>query len=461
MSGLLWRSGVGLVMAAILGCSKGPAPQTGGPAGAPSTVKALASAKTSPATKASEPSVAATLPAAGGVAASSGGPFWPRFHGPRGDNLSTETGLLKKWPEGGPKLLWTAKGLGHGFSSVSLAGGLIYTTGNKDDKSTITALDLNGTILWQVDNGAAWTGDSPGTRSTPTIDGDRLYDESPLGEVLCCNAKTGQKAWSVNILKEFAGENIQWALSESLLIDGDRVICCPGGKKASVAALDKMTGKTVWMANPTGVKTSYATPVLAECQGLRMILTMNSKAFLAVGADQGGLLVTFPHETSYDVNATSPICHDGHIFITSGYGSGSVLLKVKVEGQKASVERVWQSKELDNHHGGVILLDGYLYGAAFRRNWVCLEWETGKKMVAERGVGKGSLTYADGMLYTLSEQRDMGLVEATPKAHKVVSKFKVPSGGEGPSWAHPVVCGGRLYVRHSDQLFAYDVRAGE
>jgi outer membrane protein assembly factor BamB len=222
-----------------------------------------------------------------------------------------------------------------------------------------------------------------------------------------------------------------------------------------------MSGKTVWMTKPTGAKTSYATPVLAECEGLRMILTMNSDAFLAVHAGTGELLATFPHKTSYDVNATSPIYHDGHIFITSGYGSGSALLKVKVEGQKMSVEQVWASKDLDNHHGGVILLNGCLYGAAFQRNWICLDWKTGRKMYAERGVGKGSLTYADGMLYTLSEQRDMGLVEATPQAHKVVSKFKVPSGGEGPSWAHPVVCGGRLYVRHSDQLYAYDVRAGE
>jgi len=392
-------------------------------------------------------------------------PFWPRFHGPKGDNLSPETGLLKKWPEGGPKLLWTAKGLGHGFSSVTLANGLIYTSGNKDGKTTITAMDLDGKTQWQVDNGAAWTGDSPGTRGTPTIDGDRVYDESPLGELSCYSAKTGQKAWNVNILKEFEGQNITWALSESLLVDGDRVVCCPGGRKASVVALDKMTGKPVWTAKPTGVKTSYATPVVAECQGLRMILTMNSKAFLAVHADTGDLLVTFPHETLYEVNATSPICrHEGHVFITSGYGSGSALLMLKVDGQKASVEQVWESKEIDNHHGGVILLDGYLYGAAHQSNhsaWVCLEWSTGTKMYAEHGVGKGSLTYADGMLYTLSEHRDMGLVEATPKGHKVISKFKVPSGGDGPSWAHPVVCGGRLYVRHSDQLFAYDVRAGQ
>jgi outer membrane protein assembly factor BamB len=390
-----------------------------------------------------------------------GTPFWPRFHGPKGDNLSSDTGLLKEWPKSGPPLLWTAKGLGHGYASVTLANGLIYTAGNIDEKTVVTALDLDGKLRWQADNGPAWTRDYPGTRGTPTIDGDRVYHESPLGELTCYDAKSGQKIWSVNILKQFDGQNITWALAESVLIDGDRLICCPGGDKASVAALDKKTGKTVWTTPSTGVKTSYASPVLVEDQGLRMILTMNSKAFLAVNADTGELLCTFPHQTSYDVNATSPIYREGHVFLCSGYGTGSVLLKLTVNGKKASVEQVWKNKDLDNHHGGVIFLDGYLYGAAYRGNWVCLEWKTGKRMYSERGVGKGSLTFADGMLYTLSEQRDLGLVEATPKAHKVISKFKIPSGGEGPSWAHPVVCGGRLYVRHSDQLYAYDVRAGQ
>jgi outer membrane protein assembly factor BamB len=468
MSCSFLRSAILLCVVVSLGCSKGAGPQTSRPSAPPSVATPRQAASPGRAAAAVKDSQSQQAASASPVPASAipppGAPYWPRFHGPKGDNLSADTGLLKEWPEGGPKLLWTAKGLGPGFASVTLANGLIYTAGNNNDKTMITAMDMEGKIRWQTDNGAAWTGDSPGTRGTPTIDGDRLYHESPLGEVTCMSAKRGEKQWNVNILKEFEGENITWALAESLLTDGDRVICCPGGSKASVAALDKMTGKTVWTSKPTGVKTSYATPVLTECEGLRMILTMNSKAFLAVNADNGDLLFTVPHETRYDVNATSPIYHDGHVFICSGYGSGAALFKLKVDGQKASVEQVWESKELDNHHGGVILLDGYLYGAAQEKNrggWICLDWKTGEKMCAEKGVGKGSLTYADGMLYTLSEQRDMGLVPATPKEHKVVSKFKIPSGGDGPSWAHPVVCGGRLYVRHSDQLFAYDVRAGQ
>lgn len=395
--------------------------------------------------------------------AASDGPFWPRFHGPKGDNLSTDTGLLKQWPADGPKLLWTAKGLGHGFASVSLADGLIFTAGNKDGKTVITAMDLDGKIVWQKTNGKAWTGSYPGARGTPTIDADRLYHESPLGEVVCLSAKSGEKLWELNMLEQFQGKNTMWALAESLLVDGDRVICSPGGEKASIVALEKMTGKPVWTAPSTEVGTSYASPVLAECQGLRMILNMNAKALLAVNADRGDLLFTAPHRTQYDVNATSPIYHDGQVFVCSGYGSGGAMFQLKVDGAKASAKQVWDTKEIDNQHGGVLLLDGYLYGSAHQKNrgrpWICLDWKTGKKMYAEAGVGMGSLTYADGMLYTLSDNRMMGLVAATPKAHTVISKFKIPNGGEGASWAHPVVCGGRLYIRHSDQLFAYDVKA--
>jgi len=387
------------------------------------------------------------------------GPFWPRFHGPNGDNLSTETGLLKQWPEGGPELVWSTEGIGHGFSSVAIANGMIYTDGNVDEKTTITAMDMDGKIVWQEENGGAYTGSHPGTRGTPTLDGGRLYHESPLGEVVCLDAKTGERIWGRNILDDFGAENIKWALAESVVIDGDRAICCPGGPQASVVALDKATGKTVWAAKGTGDKAGYATATVAECQGLRMVLAMNAKALVGVGADDGDFLFRHPHETSYDVNATSPIYHEGRIFITSGYGSGSEMLNLTVNGRKASVAPVWTAKELDNHHGGVLLLDGYLYGSAMRGKWVCLDWNTGETVYEARGVGKGSLTYADGMLYVLSEKHKVGLVPATPEGHNVVSKFELPEGGEGNSWAHPVVCGGRLYIRHGDFLYAYDVRA--
>jgi len=387
------------------------------------------------------------------------GCFWPRFHGPRGDNISDATGLLTEWPEGGPPLVWTATGIGEGYAGVTIAEGLIYTSGNIDEKSVVTALTLDGQTEWQTDNGPAWTDSYPGTRSTPTIDGDRVYDESPLGQVTCYNAKTGEKLWSRNILDEFGSKNIQWALAESVLIDGPRVICSPGGPNTAVVALDKITGETVWQS-PTaqGDLAGYCSPTLAEYGGLRMIFVMTARGIIGVNADTGELLFRFPHETKYDINVEKPIFRDGMLFFTSGYGAGSVMLKLTVDGGKVSVEEAWRNDDLDNHHGGVLLLDGYLYGSDMRTKWVCLDWKTGETVYEERGVGKGSLTAAEGRLYVLSEKHRVGLVPATPEKHEVVSRFELPEGGEGNSWAHPVVCGGRLYVRHGDFLYAYDVR---
>ncbi len=387
------------------------------------------------------------------------GPYWPAFQGPRGDNISDETGLLREWPDDGPALLWTATGMGKGYASVSLVGGLIYTAGNIDDKTVVTALYLDGKVRWQMPAGAAWTKDYPGTRSTPTIDGNRLYYQNPLGELSCLKAATGELIWQVNVLERFGAENIRWALAESPLIDGNRVISTPCGPKTAMVALDKMTGETVWQsASAEGDATGYATPALAEYKGKRLLFTMTAQAAICVDADSGRLYWRFPHKTEYDVNATSPIFHDGRLFITSGYRTGSRMLRVLVDGEEVGVEEAWQNADLDNHHGGVVLLDGHVYGSDSRRAWICIDWKDGRTVYSERGVGKGSLTYADGMLYTLGENGQMGLVPATPEAHELVGQFKLPPGGEGKSWAYPVVCGGRLYLRHGDVLFCYNVR---
>ncbi|MEA1950802.1 MAG: PQQ-binding-like beta-propeller repeat protein, partial [Planctomycetota bacterium] len=395
------------------------------------------------------------------TAADSG--FWPRFHGPKGDNISTETGLLKKWPQDGPELLWTAKGIGKGFSGVTIVDGFIYTNGEIGEKNVITALDMDGNIRWQVENGGAWTGSYPGSRGTPVIDGDRLYHESPLGGLLCLNAKTGKEIWGTNILGHFGSKTAAWACAESPLVDGDHLIVCPGGPETAVVALDKMTGKTVWKSpSVEGKLVGYVSPAIIEQDGLRILLTMMHMSLVGVNADTGDVLFSYESPTKYPTSATTPIYHDGKIFISTGYGTtGSTLLKLDVDGKQAKVTKVWNSRELDNHHGGVILYKGHLYGAAHKFNrskWICLDWDTGEMKYAEKGVGKGSSTMAEGMLYTLSEKKKAGLVKAAPDGHELVGEFKLPKGGKGPSWAHPVVCGGRLYIRHGDFLYAYDVR---
>ncbi len=395
--------------------------------------------------------------------ASAAEPSWPVFHGPHGDNHSADVGLLTTWPKDGPKRLWTAKGLGSGFASVSIGNGRIYTAGNVGADTVVTALDLSGKQLWQVKAGKAWTPGPGGVRGTPTIDGEQLYYENPHGDLFALEAKTGKKIWELNLLKRFGSQNITWGLAESVIVDGPRLICLPGGPKASVVALDKETGKTVWQAaSAADDLAGYATALVVQQDGLRIVLTMTAKALIGVDADGGKLLFRYPHQTAYDVNATTPIFHDGQIFISSGYGTtGSVMLKLTVDGAKASVKKVWGSRELDNHHGGVILVDGYLYGAAHNFNggkWICLDWKTGAKQYAEHGVGKGSATYADGCLYMLSENRAVGLAKATPAGLTLVGRFRTPSGPDGPTWAHPVVCGGRLYIRHAENLYVYDVK---
>jgi outer membrane protein assembly factor BamB len=386
---------------------------------------------------------------------------WPQFHGPRQDNISTETGLMTQWPEDGPTLVWTAEEIGTGWTGVTISDGRIFTAGGveEEDATVVFCLDMDGKVVWQTPVGSICTaGRYKGARGTPTVDGDRVYYETGNGDVTCLLAATGEKVWSLNILDTFGAENIRWGLSESLVVDGDHLICCPFGEKASVVALDKMTGKTQWAAPSTDDQAGYGTPALVEHQGLRMILTMNAKALVGVNADTGELLFRHEHETRFDVNAIQPVFFDGNVFISSGYNRGSQMVHLEIKDGKVATETAWESKDMSNHHGGAVLLDGHVYGSS-ENKWVCYNWETGETVYAERGVGKGSLTVADGMLYTLSEKGTMGLVKATPQGHELVGKFKLPEGGEGRSWAHPVVCDGRLYLRHDTRLFVYDIRA--
>jgi outer membrane protein assembly factor BamB len=343
---------------------------------------------------------------------------------------------------------------------VSIANGTIYTAGSIQKDTVISALDLEGTMRWQVKNGQAWTGAHPGTRGTPTIDGNRLYHQNPHGSLVCLNAETGDTIWQVNIIEKFNSKIPRWALSESLLIDGNRLISCPGGPQTCMVALDKTNGSIVWKAPGIGEVAGYASPTVFEHEGLRVITTLTSKSFIGVNADTGDLLWHIKHESPYDENIMMPIFHEGCIFISTPL-AGSVKWQVSVNSGKVSLEEMWRTQQLDNHHGGVILTDGKLHGSSTVRNknlLVCLDWQTGWAKYRNRCVGKASLTYADGMLYTLSIDGVMGLVQPTPIGHKLVSYFEIPKGGEGKSWAHPVVCGGRLYIRHGEFLYAYRLR---
>ena len=391
---------------------------------------------------------------------------WPCFHGPGRNNHSPDQGLLQTWPESGPLLLWTASDIGHGYSSVAIAQDRIFTAGMLDRQTHVTALDMTGKILWQKVNGQSWEATErqswavsySGSRGTPTIDGGTVYHLSELGRLTAFDLHTGAERWHVDVVQTFRAERPKYGLSESVLIHEDSVFCCPGGAEGYVVALDKRTGRTLWANSRIQDPVGYCSPVLAEIDSIEQVITMSAERVFAFAPDSGRLLWDHPFGNSRGNSATDVITNEGLVYASSGYGAGSILLRPRRQQDgRFVVEQVWKSDLLDNHHGGVLLLDGHLYGAGHEaRGWFCLDFQTGNKRWQTNG--KGSLTYADGMLYCLDERGAISLVKATSERWDEVSSFRLPRGGKGLYWGHPVVCGGRLYVRHGEKLFAYDLR---
>lgn len=394
------------------------------------------------------------------------GATWPSFHGPRRDNLAPDTGLMQAWPQAGPELLWTASGIGHGYSSVSIAAGRIFTAGMIDRQTYVTAVDLTGKKLWQRLNGQSWQASEQqtwamsysGSRGTPTVDGETVYHLSEMGSLSAFDARTGQERWRVDVLKTFDAERPKYGLSESVLIHGDALFCCPGGVAGYVAALEKGTGRTLWANTEIKDPVGYCSPVIARIDGIEQIISMSAKRVFSFDPKDGQMLWDYPFGNERDNSATDVIVSDDRVYASTGYGGGSVLLQPQRQANgDFSVTAVWTSELLDNHHGGVLLLNDHLYGAGHEsRGWFCLDFATGRKLW--QAPGKGSLTYADDRLYCLDEKGTMFLVKATEEKRQETGSFRLPRGGKGLYWAHPVVCGGRLYVRHADRLFAYDIQ---
>jgi len=389
---------------------------------------------------------------------------WHCFHGLHRNNKSAETGLLKKWPEKGPELLWTVSGLGKGYSSVSIAEGYLYTAGMIEKQTVVFAFDLNGKLVWKKFNGRSWettmshARSYTGSRSTPTYSDSLVYHLSDLGRLTAFHYRIGKEIWNLELREFFDAEIPEYGYTESVYIDGDRLYCNPAGKKGFMVCLNKKNGKLIWANTEIPEAVGFSSPVIAEFGGYRKIINMTSNCVYGADTKTGKLLWSVAFENSRQNNCTDAIFHDGYVFAASGYGKGSILIKLKTSGKEIIPETVWQTDLMDNHHGGVILHDGYLYGAGHNaRGWFCLDFMTGKQMW--KTGGKGSLVYADHKFYFLDERSTMKLVKATPKQYDEISTFEVPNWGEGMYWAHPVVCGGRLYVRHADKLFAYDIRS--
>jgi outer membrane protein assembly factor BamB len=397
------------------------------------------------------------------VASKEGG--WPQWRGPRRDGICLETGLLKTWPEGGPKRRWTADNLGRGYSAPIITGGRIYITGDVGTELHVFALGLDGELLWTTPNGRAWRRNHQGSRSSCTVDGGQLFHMNAHGRVACFDPATGREQWHVDTLARFKGEPNTWGLSESVVVDGDRVIVTPGGNDAFMAALDRNTGKTVWKSNPLPSprkeKMGYASPILFELKGKRLLVNVSQRQVVCVDADTGKLYWHHVHPTKYNANCSTPVLVGDAVFHTTPTGSGCILLKIIVDGDDVRYEQVWKG-EMDNISGGAVFAKGYIYGSGQRNcTWTCIDPKTGKHLYDSKELVQGCLLYADDRLYVLSEKGMMALVKPGPERFEIVSSFRLasPKGRQGDVWTHPVVLDGRLYLRYHEKLHCYDIKA--
>ena len=383
---------------------------------------------------------------------------WPQWRGAARTGISAETGLLREWPASGPRRMWSASNLGAGFGSIAVRGDRVFVQGMRNSQSVVSALSrADGKPVWVRNIGRAsdnYMGSGP--RGTPTLDGDRAYVLTESGDLASLRVQDGSVVWQRNILREFGGSNIGWLISESPLIDGSHVIVTPGGRGAGMVALDKMTGKTIWTSKELSDAAGYASPIVADVQGVRTIMTLTSEAGVGVRASDGKLMWRYTQVANRTANITTPVFHDNKVFYSSAYDTGGALLALRAEGGEVRAQQVYFTRDMQNHHGGLILLNGYLYGFS-NSILTCLEFATGKVMWRHRSVGKGSLAYADGHLYLLSENNVAGLAEATPAGYREKGRFTIEDQGL-PSWAHPVVSGGWLYLRNQGILTAYNVR---
>jgi outer membrane protein assembly factor BamB len=390
---------------------------------------------------------------------------WPQWRGRNRDDISKETGLLRTWPKAGPKLLWTFTDAGIGYSGPAVVGDRLYTMGGDGKKTFVYCLDLGSQEkVWSTEVGPFYTnGNGDGPRSTPTVDGPCLYALSGQGDLVCVETATGKVVWKKSLVKDLGGGRPGWGYTESVLVDGDRLLCTPGGSKGAVAALNKNTGDVVWRSKGFTDGAQYASLVIATIGGTRQYVQLTNQGLTGVAADDGRLLWRYrrAHGTAA---VPTPVVRGDYVYATSGYGAGSHLVHVVPKGGKFEAKEVYHNGTMVNHHGGVLLVGDCIYGYSDSKGWVCQEFMTGKALWASQKLGKGSVTYADGRLYCYTEGDGTAcLIDASPKGWKEEGRFKIPQRSKvkqhGLVWTHPVVANGRLYLRDQDLLFCYDVKA--
>jgi outer membrane protein assembly factor BamB len=348
--------------------------------------------------------------------------------------------------------LWTAN-VGDlpdaGYSSPLVTEKCIYITGNEDGKHTIFCLNLDGKVLWRRQSGKGWTDQFAGSRSTPIIDGANLYDESPFGELVCLQAENGEMVWQRNLLDDYETPNLLYGRSGSLLIDDQHLFTQLGGEKGSMLCLDKTTGKTIYLAPSTGNAAGYGTPVMFQFENKPLIAAMDAKGVFVVNRQTGKLLFHIRHPARLDENISTPIYYDSKLFISNGAGSDSKLLQLHSDGDEVTAETVWTNKLLANAHGGVIMLDGLLYGATNKRGsgFACIRFDDGADMFLDRKITRGSFDFASGLFYILTEFGEIVIAKPQEKSFEVLARLQLPGAEGGQAYAHPVLKKNRFYVR--------------
>jgi outer membrane protein assembly factor BamB len=407
------------------------------------------------------------------VRAAAPGGNWPQWRGPLRDGVSTETGLLATWPQGGPPRLWTAAGLGRGFSSISVANGRVYTMGDRRDGQYVIALDEeSGKQVWATRVGAVYTDDYAGPRGTPTIDGDLVYAIDTDSDIVCLDSATGKERWHKNLARDFGGHMMSgWNWSESPLVDGERVVVTPGSSRAGLVALDKHTGIEIWRSSIPQIGRNgsdgagYSSIVISNGGGVKQYVQMMGRGLVGVRASDGVFLWGNNSIANPTANISTPVVKDNYVFASTSYGAGSVLVELSpaASGRVTATEKYTLDGNIfQNHHGGFVLIGNYIYGGhGLRRGTpVCLELTTGKMMwppTRNAGEGSAAVMAADGRLYFRYENGVMMLIEASPDGYKEAGSFSIPNVSQ-PSWSHPVIAARRLYLREQDALYVYDIR---
>jgi len=380
-----------------------------------------------------------------------------QWRGANRDGIYNETGLLKIWPDKGPELLWHFDDLGQGHASAAVTKNAIYTCGTDSIYGFVIALDNSGKTIWKTRYGKEWFESWEGVRSTPLVAGDKVYIVSGYGVITCMGAKSGNIIWTVDLLKDYDGQNIQWGVTENLLIDGEKLICTPGGTEANVIALNNVTGKLIWKSKGNGEKSAYCSPKLIVHGGKSIVVTHTAASILGIDESDGKLLWKYPWPNKWSVQPNTPLFQNGQIFCSSGYGQGAIMLELSSDG--TSVKELWTNKTLDCQLGGFVVIDGRIYGSgSASRKWVCIDWKTGKELGISNMAKQGNIIFADGLLYCYSEDGNVYLIEPKADGFGVISKFSVPLG-EKQHWAHLVIADKKLFVRHGSSLMVYSIAA--